>query len=81
MTKLTKLKVKPRRVDMINPCIPELSAMLGCWAVSHDLKNVGACAESAKALAECMRTSTGSRKEAKSTINYHLARLGKKIMR
>ncbi|KAG8954063.1 hypothetical protein FRC04_001047 [Tulasnella sp. 424] len=81
MPKLIKLKVKPRKADVINPCVPELTAMLGCWAVSHDLKNTGECAQAAKNLAECMKTSSGSRKVASSTINYHLARLGKGLMR
>lgn len=31
--------------------------MLSCWAASKDVNNMGACAESAKAVAECMRNS------------------------
>ncbi|KAG8872856.1 hypothetical protein FRB97_007291 [Tulasnella sp. 331] len=81
MGKLVKLKVRPRKADTINPCVPQLTAMLGCWAVAQDLRNQTACAEAAKGLADCMRTSGGVRKQARPTINYHLARLGKNLMR
>ena len=30
--------------------------MLGCWAAKNDMMTTGACAESAKALYDCMRT-------------------------
>ncbi|KAG8933944.1 hypothetical protein FRC03_012146 [Tulasnella sp. 419] len=74
-----KLKVRPRKLGSINPCVIELTSMLQCWAVAHDLKNSGPCAESAQKLANCMRASSGSKKLPKSTINYHLARLGKHL--
>lgn len=31
--------------------------MLGCWASSGDIRSAGSCAEAAKMLHECMRTS------------------------
>lgn len=41
---------------MVSLCTPELTTMLGCWAAKNDLATTGACAESAKALFDCMRT-------------------------
>lgn len=43
----------------VSLCAPELTTMLGCWAAKNDLTTTGACAESAKALYECMRTTVG----------------------
>lgn len=40
----------------VSLCTPELTTMLGCWAAKNDLTTTGACAESAKALYDCMRT-------------------------
>jgi len=40
----------------ISLCAPELATMLGCWAAKNDMTTAGACAESAKALYDCMRT-------------------------
>ena len=39
-----------------NPCVAELSTMLSCWTAKGDLQNTGACAETAKMLFDCMRT-------------------------
>ena len=40
----------------VSLCAPELATMLGCWAAKNDMAMTGACAESAKALYDCMRT-------------------------
>jgi len=40
----------------VSLCAPELTTMLGCWAAKNDLTTTGTCAESAKALYDCMRT-------------------------
>lgn len=37
-------------------CTQQLSAMLGCWAASGDLHNVGECSQTAQDLFQCMRT-------------------------
>ena len=39
------------------PCAAETVAMLSCWATSKDIHNTSACAASAQALADCMRSS------------------------
>jgi len=40
----------------VSLCAPELATMLGCWAAKNDMTTTGTCAESAKALYDCMRT-------------------------
>ncbi|KDQ18512.1 hypothetical protein BOTBODRAFT_154422 [Botryobasidium botryosum FD-172 SS1] len=79
--KISKLKVKPRKVAYATPCATELATMLGCWASAGNVGNsaVSPCADTAKALHDCMRTSAKRGKPPKSTLNYHLARLGKHI--
>jgi hypothetical protein len=70
----------------------QLSALLSCWASSRDIKNQSACLATAKELEECMARSVrffarpspeietfpqgNLAKPKKSSINYHLARLG-----
>jgi len=71
---IQKLKVRPKKsVDIlfimdypdhflgaaVSLCAPELATMLGCWAAKNDMTATGACAESAKALYDCMRTTVG----------------------
>ncbi|KAJ7063105.1 hypothetical protein C8F01DRAFT_985418 [Mycena amicta] len=60
-------------------CGPQLAAMLGCWAATSDIQNHAACKEAAETLFYCMRTTPLPKKSHKPTINYHLARLGKKL--
>ncbi|KAF8520197.1 hypothetical protein BU17DRAFT_47080 [Hysterangium stoloniferum] len=74
---IRKLKVRPRKVPPPNPCAIELSAMLGCWASTKDILSKNGCAEAAKMLHECMRTTPMQRRMQAPTINYHLARLNK----
>ncbi|KAF8610085.1 hypothetical protein BDV93DRAFT_601151 [Ceratobasidium sp. AG-I] len=76
--KIQNLRVRPRKAVANTPCAGELATMLGCWASSGDIKSAGACAEAAKVLHDCMRTSAGKRKDPKPTINYHLARLARR---
>ncbi|KAF0464945.1 mitochondrial 37S ribosomal protein yms-t [Gigaspora margarita] len=72
--KIKKLKVRPRRVEQIGPCIAEMAAVLTCW--SNSSVDSPACKKSVEALTECMRNSPKKSNQS-STINYHLARLGK----
>ncbi|PAV23220.1 37s ribosomal mitochondrial [Pyrrhoderma noxium] len=74
---IKKLKVRKVKAGYQTPCAVETLAMLSCWAASKNGSNVQACAESAKALSECMRANTMSGKKSSSTINFHLARLQK----
>ncbi|ELU44875.1 CHCH domain-containing protein [Rhizoctonia solani AG-1 IA] len=55
--KIERLRVRPRKAAVNTPCAAELATMLGCWASSGDIKSAGACAEAAKVLHECMKTS------------------------
>ncbi|KIK59657.1 hypothetical protein GYMLUDRAFT_44093 [Collybiopsis luxurians FD-317 M1] len=73
------LKVRPRKAKINVMCQPQLTAMLGCWAASDDLHSVGACRDAAQDLFHCMKTTPMPKKMHRPTINYHLARLGKKI--
>ncbi|KAI9595843.1 hypothetical protein BDF19DRAFT_440256 [Syncephalis fuscata] len=72
--KLKYLRVRPRKMIQGSPCVAEMVAMLNCWGVSapDDPK----CAHTAKALAICMENLPKTSKKT-SSINYHLARLGK----
>ncbi|CAL1704132.1 unnamed protein product [Somion occarium] len=72
-----KLKVRPRKNVQAIYCAKELSNMLSCWAATDDLKSSAACAQSATALFECMRTAPMPAKKHRPSINYHLARLNK----
>lgn len=54
--KLHKLKVRPKKETGAAPCAAEFATMLACWASSSDLASQGPCADSARALQECMRT-------------------------
>ncbi|KAI0646856.1 hypothetical protein C8Q79DRAFT_908135 [Trametes meyenii] len=76
---IEKLKVRPRQAAAIRPCTTQFAAMLACWSASSDLMSTGPCAESAKALLQCMRTAPAPTRKHKPTINYHLARLGKTL--
>ncbi|KAF9562169.1 hypothetical protein CPC08DRAFT_706897 [Agrocybe pediades] len=76
---IEKLKVRPRKAAQTVMCATQLSAMLSCWAASGDFLNVQACQAHAESLHNCMRRTPMPKKQHKSTINYHLARLGKSI--
>jgi hypothetical protein len=68
---IQKLKVRPKKSEdmllscefpdhfagaAVSLCAPELATMLGCWAAKNDMATTGACAESARMLYDCMRT-------------------------
>ncbi|KAI0315532.1 hypothetical protein OF83DRAFT_728297 [Amylostereum chailletii] len=76
---IPKLKVRPQKNISPSACSPELAAMLGCWAATTDVMSTGACAQSARTLFECMRTTPFKGKQHRPSINYHLARLGKNL--
>ncbi|RKP04398.1 mitochondrial ribosomal protein subunit Mrp10 [Thamnocephalis sphaerospora] len=79
--KLQFLRVRPRKVIQGSPCVAEMATMLNCWSLNapDDPK----CAQTAKALAACMQSLASSLARAPkktknaSSVNYHLARLGK----
>ena len=71
---IQKLKVRPKKSAdslfilgypdhlsgaAVSLCAPELATMLGCWAAKNDMTTTGTCAETAKALYDCMRTTVG----------------------
>ncbi|KAJ1900590.1 hypothetical protein LPJ66_001363 [Kickxella alabastrina] len=74
---IPKLRVRAKKVQNLPQCAIEMSALATCWAsISVDDKR---CAETAKALASCMQK--GKAPGAKrSSVNYHLARLGKQVL-
>ncbi|EAU88154.1 hypothetical protein CC1G_03826 [Coprinopsis cinerea okayama7 len=76
---IKNLKVRQRKAAATVMCAPQLHAMLGCWAASGDLQSTGKCAQAAESLFQCMRTTPMPKKSHRPTINYHLARLGKRI--
>ncbi|KAJ7738462.1 hypothetical protein DFH07DRAFT_752531 [Mycena maculata] len=79
MIYIKKLRVRPKRTQPYNMCGAQLTAMLSCWAATSDFHGQEACKEAAETLFHCMRTTPLPKKSHKPTINYHLARLGKKI--
>ncbi|KAF9066884.1 hypothetical protein BDP27DRAFT_1329921 [Rhodocollybia butyracea] len=76
---IKNITVRPRKNAINVMCAPQLTALLGCWAASNDLQSVNACRDTAQSLFHCMKTSPMPKKVHRPTINYHLARLGKKI--
>ncbi|KAF8803544.1 hypothetical protein BYT27DRAFT_7109386 [Phlegmacium glaucopus] len=76
---IKNLKVRQRRAAQTVMCAPQLTAMLGCWAATKDYHSVRDCQRHAQDLYQCMRTTPMPKKTHQSTINYHLARLGKWI--
>ncbi|KAJ7752065.1 hypothetical protein B0H16DRAFT_1317872 [Mycena metata] len=76
---IKKVRVRPKKSQPYNMCGAQLTAMLSCWAATSDFQGQSACKEAAETLFHCMRTTPIPKKAPKPTINYHLARLGKKI--
>ncbi|KAG7092255.1 hypothetical protein E1B28_008619 [Marasmius oreades] len=76
---IKNLKVRPKKTPVNTMCGAQLSAMLGCWAATGDTHSVSTCQNAAQALFHCMRTTPMPKKTHRPTINYHLARLGKRI--
>jgi hypothetical protein len=72
--KLPYLRVRPRKVIQASPCVTEMVTMLNCWSLHAP--DDPRCAQTAKALAHCMQN-LPKKKKTTSSINYHLARLGK----
>ncbi|KIM29129.1 hypothetical protein M408DRAFT_128628 [Serendipita vermifera MAFF 305830] len=81
MTRIEQLKVKPKKVTRPGPCNPQLMEMLSCWASTQDMESTRECATVAKNLHDCMRTAPPLQKVQKPTINYHLARLSRYLIK
>ncbi|KAF7359553.1 NYN domain-containing protein [Mycena sanguinolenta] len=79
MIYIQKIRVRPKKTQPYNMCGAQLAAMLSCWAATSDYQGQAACKEAAESLFLCMRTTPMAKKQHKPTINYHLARLNKKI--
>ncbi|KAJ6546473.1 hypothetical protein DFH09DRAFT_1321026 [Mycena vulgaris] len=79
MIYIQKLRVRPKKTQPYNMCGAQLASMLSCWAATSDYQSQAACKEAAEMLFHCMRTTPLPKKGPKPTINYHLARLSKKI--
>ncbi|KAF8321653.1 hypothetical protein DL93DRAFT_2051244 [Clavulina sp. PMI_390] len=77
--KVSHLKVRPRKEKVNAPCAVQLATMLNCWASFGDTRSQAQCADAARALHTCMGGAARMPKPRRSTINYHLARLEKKI--
>ncbi|EDP43672.1 hypothetical protein MGL_1885 [Malassezia globosa CBS 7966] len=78
--KFEKLKVRPKKLASKAPCAAEFASVLACWASTQDLRSQSECVGVTKTLRECMATAhQGPRKQAKPTINYHLARFSKHV--
>ncbi|KAI7899833.1 uncharacterized protein BX663DRAFT_554544 [Cokeromyces recurvatus] len=74
--KLKQLKVRPKKILEVTPCVAELGALFECWAANGtDDKRCGMIANS---LITCMGKPVQRTKHA-NTINYHLARLSKQL--
>lgn len=59
------------------PCHPQLIALLGCFATSGDLRATAACAESAKALAQCVAEGKrGGGRGAKGSVSLRVCQRG-----
>ncbi|THV06518.1 hypothetical protein K435DRAFT_711327 [Dendrothele bispora CBS 962.96] len=76
---IKNLKVRPKKAAVNTMCGAQLTTMLGCWAATNDLHSTNACRDTAQALFHCMRTTPMPKKSHAPTINYHLARLGKRV--
>ncbi|CAH1759614.1 3795_t:CDS:2 [Entrophospora sp. SA101] len=70
--KITKLRAKPKKLEQLGPCTPEVAALLTCWA--NNTMNSSACIQNVQALSNCMRNVPRKTKPP-NTINYHLSRL------
>ncbi|PVG02242.1 hypothetical protein CPB86DRAFT_697837 [Serendipita vermifera] len=81
MTRIEKLKVKPRKVQRPGPCNQQLMEMLSCWASTNDIESTRECAVAAKNLHDCMRVAPPMQKPHKPTINFHLARLSRYLLK
>ncbi|KAF9009346.1 hypothetical protein BDQ17DRAFT_1235900 [Cyathus striatus] len=76
---IKNLKVRAKKRPVNVACAPQLSKMLGCWAATGDLQSMSQCQQPARDLFECMRSAPSGKGIHKPTINYHLARLAKKM--
>ncbi|KAK0197297.1 hypothetical protein F5146DRAFT_922137 [Armillaria mellea] len=76
---IRELKVRPRKRQMDGMCGVQLAAMLGCWAASKDIQSMGTCRAAAENLLHCMRVTPPRRQTHRPAINFHLARLGKRM--
>ncbi|KAJ1736057.1 hypothetical protein LPJ61_000200 [Coemansia biformis] len=72
-----RLKVRVKKAKPVAACALEMSTVATCWASFST--DDGRCAEAAKALTACMQTARPPVAK-RSTINYHLARLGRQVL-
>ncbi|KAJ2776121.1 hypothetical protein H4R18_005839 [Coemansia javaensis] len=74
---IPKLKVRVKKMQPLPACALEMSALATCWAsFSTDDRR---CAETAKALTACMQSARPAAAK-RSSINFHLARLGRQVL-
>ncbi|OCF72378.1 hypothetical protein I204_06757 [Kwoniella mangroviensis CBS 8886] len=72
-----RFKVRPRKDQIIVSCAPELTTLLACFATTGDLRHTAACADSAKALQNCMsnrHVAGGKGKSSKSMVGDGIIR-------
>ncbi|KAF9050672.1 hypothetical protein BDZ89DRAFT_940532 [Hymenopellis radicata] len=79
MVHVKELRVRPRKQNLAGMCTLQLTSMLGCWSASKDIHSIGQCKSAAEALLLCMRSTPAKSKAHRPAINYHLARLGKRM--
>ncbi|KAJ2625553.1 hypothetical protein H4R22_004970 [Coemansia sp. RSA 1290] len=75
---IPKLKVRPKKGKPLSPCAIEMAALATCWS-SFSIDD-NRCAKTANSLTACMQKARMPKPE-KSDINYHLARLGRQVLR
>jgi len=75
--KLNRLRVHNKQQNQgIGPCALELSAVLNCWSNTGDgAPDAVECKAFVNSLTNCMRTYRRP-PVVKSTVNYHLGRIG-----
>ncbi|GJE86860.1 hypothetical protein PsYK624_029430 [Phanerochaete sordida] len=78
---IERIRVRPRKNPAVNLCSTQLTAMLNCWMASGDVMSNGQCSAAAQELFTCMATTPFKGRPHQPTINYHLARLNKKIQK
>ncbi|CED84278.1 hypothetical protein [Phaffia rhodozyma] len=76
-SKIKTLRVRAKAADFHGACAVQFATMLSCWAAKGDLRSQAECAQSSKALVECLKTAPKMSKAPKSNINYHLLQLAK----
>ncbi|EKM55688.1 uncharacterized protein PHACADRAFT_144385 [Phanerochaete carnosa HHB-10118-sp] len=78
---IERIRVRPRKNPPANICAAQLTSMLNCWMASGDIMSASQCRTAADDLFRCMATTPFKGRPHQPTINYHLARLNKKIQK